>query len=112
MLDLPLLSLDELSHAPFWKDTPVDEFREQVKEFIDAHDEFIIDGSYRERLGKITWIAASDIVWLDYPLHTILWNLLVRSIGNIRNGTELWGKEDCGDLAASVFLSPFVVVKT
>lgn len=104
-LHSPLLSLDELSHQPFWKDTPREVFRDQVTDFISENEEFIIDGSYRETLGPLTWQTASDIIWLDYPLHIILWRLLLRSIENIRNKTELWGKEGCVETWRHQFFS-------
>jgi|SRR5579862_3158386 len=106
VLGLPLLRLDAISHQPYFQDTPPEIFRSQVVQFIESNQNgWIIDGNYRNILGHITWGAASDIVWLDYPIYVVLWRLWFRTIGRIRSSEKLWGLEGCVETWQSQFLS-------
>ena len=66
---------------------------------------WIIDGNYRSDLGHITWSAATDILWLDYPIYVVLWRLWFRTIGRIRGGEKLWGLDGCVETWQSQFFS-------
>lgn len=67
-LDLPLHELDQLrQHAGF-----ADAVRE-----IAAGDDWIIDGHYRD-VRSIIWKNADTVVWLNYPVHVIVMQLLRR----------------------------------
>jgi adenylate kinase family enzyme len=106
ILGLPFLCLDALFHQPHWQHTPPDIFQQQVKEFIASNPNgWIIDGNYRKVVGDITWKASTDIIWLDYPIFVILWRLWFRTIGRIRSGVKLWGKDGCVETWKSQFFS-------
>ena len=106
LLHLPYLCLDALSHQPHWQDTPLSIFRAQLSEFISLHpDGWVIDGNYRRKVGDISWAAATDIVWLDYPIYVVLWRLLFRTLGRITGRVELWGMEGCVETWQSQFFS-------
>jgi hypothetical protein len=53
----------------------------------------------------MTWEAATDIIWLDYPIYIVLWRLWFRTIERIRSGVKLWGMEGCVETWQSQFLS-------
>jgi hypothetical protein len=96
VLALPFLNLDALAHRPHWQDTPLEDFRNQVSEFIEANPEgWIIDGNYQRMVGDITWHSATDIIWLDYPIFVVLWRLWFRTIARIRSAERLWGMDGC-----------------
>jgi len=105
-LRIPYLCLDALSHQPHWRSTPPSELRAEVSAFLAQNpDEWIIDGNYYGFLKDITWCAASDIIWLDYPIYVSIWRLFWRSIAGIQTGKELWGKEGCVETWRGTFLS-------
>ena len=69
-LDLPLYELDQFrKHGGF-----ADAVRE-----IAAGDEWIIDGHYRD-VRSIIWKSADTVVWLNYPVHVIVMQLLRRFV--------------------------------
>lgn len=68
-------------------------------------DGWVIDGNYRNMVGDITWEAATDIIWLDYPIYIVLWRLLFRTIDRVRSGVNLWDKEGCIETWQQQFFS-------
>jgi hypothetical protein len=38
----------------------------------------------------IVWARAQAVVWLDYPLSTVLWRYATRTRRRIRQRTEIW----------------------
>jgi hypothetical protein len=49
----------------------------------------VVDGNYGI-VRDLVWARADTVVWLDYPLRTILWRYLTRTLRRIRTGEELW----------------------
>ena len=54
-----------------------------------AGDGWVIDGNY-SKTHDITWPRATTIVWLDYPLHLILWRLGLRILRRSVTRERLW----------------------
>jgi adenylate kinase family enzyme len=88
-LGVPHLETDALVHGPDWAETPDDELRAALEEFMRA-DGWVIDSDYRRKLGTFVLERADTVVWLDLPLHVCLRRLWGRTIPRIRGRQELW----------------------
>lgn len=88
-LDVECVELDALVHGPNWTETPNDVLRARVEPVL-ARDAWVIDGTYRGKLGTLVLDAADLVVWLDLPIHVWLPRLLRRTYRRIRSREELW----------------------
>jgi adenylate kinase family enzyme len=88
-LDVPFVELDALVHGPGWAETPDDELRAQLEPVL-ALDGWVIDGSYRGKLGRLVLDSADVVVWLDLPIRVWLPRLVRRTLRRIRRREELW----------------------
>ena len=78
-----------LVHGPNWVETPNDELRRIVEPIL-AGDGWVVDGSYRGKLGSLVLDSADTIVWLDQPIRVWLPRLLRRTRRRIRGEEPLW----------------------
>ena len=87
-LDLPRIELDALHWEPGWVSADADVFRARVEAAV-AADAWVLDGNYSAvrdlYLGRL-----DTVVWLDLPLRTCLWRIVVRSFRRARTGEDLW----------------------
>ena len=88
-LDVPFLELDALVHGPNWAETPDDELRRAVEPVV-ASDGWVVDGTYRGKLGNLVAERAEVVVWLDLPIRVWLPRLLRRTVRRIVRREELW----------------------
>jgi adenylate kinase family enzyme len=88
-LDVPFVEMDALVHGPGWVETSDDDLRAQVEPVI-ASDGWVIDGSYRGKLGDLVLDGAEVIVWLDLPMRVWMPRLIRRTARRIRGREELW----------------------
>lgn len=88
ILGLPHVELDSLYWNPGWVSTPKEEFLARVSAALNG-ERWVTDGNYR-MAQPIIWGRATAIVWLDYPLPVILWQLTRRTLARIRSKEELW----------------------
>lgn len=89
-LDVPFVELDALFWKPNWTEPDDDEFREKVRAATEG-DEWVVAGSYRNRLQDITWARAQTVIILDLPLHLLLRRLVARNWRRWRTNELLWG---------------------
>ena len=87
-LGLPRIELDALFWGPGWTPVPDDTFRARVTEAV-AGDRWVIDGGYRQ-IRDLTWARADTVVWLDYPLRTVLRRWAWRTLVRLRTRQEFW----------------------
>lgn len=87
-LGVPHVELDALFWRPGWTGSPPAEMRERVAEAI-AGEAWVIDGNYSVT-RDLVWARAEAVVWLDYPLRTILRRYLARTRRRIRTREEIW----------------------
>ena len=87
--DLPFIELDELHHGPNWSEPTADEFREIVTPIV-AGPAWVIDGSYRGKLGDLVLERAELVVWIDLPRRIWLPRLVGRSVRRIVGREMLW----------------------
>jgi adenylate kinase family enzyme len=88
-LGVPFHELDALFWQPGWAKTPADEFRALVEPIV-ASEAWLIDGSYRGRLGDLILRSADLVVWLDLPMRVWLPRLLRRTASRIVRREVLW----------------------
>lgn len=88
-LDVPFVELDALVHGPNWVQTPNDELR-RLMEPVLAGDGWVVDGTYRSKLGDLVLRSADVVVWLDQPIAVWLPRLVRRTWRRIRGHETLW----------------------
>jgi shikimate kinase len=88
-LDVPFVELDALVHGPNWTETPDEELRALVEPIV-RRDGWVIDGTYRRKLGTLVLDAADTIVWLDLPLRVWLPRLLRRTARRLTGRERMW----------------------
>ena len=88
-LDVPFVELDGLVHGPNWVETPDEELRAQVEPIV-ASEAWVIDGSYRRKLGDLVLQGADVVVWLDLPIRVWLPRLIRRTVRRVGGRERLW----------------------
>ena len=88
-LDVPYVELDAIHHGPGWAELSAEELQSRVAPIL-ATDAWVIDGTYRRKLGDLVLRHADTVVWLDQPICVWLPRLLRRTIGRIVRREELW----------------------
>jgi len=87
-LGVPHVELDELFWGPDWTPVPPSTFRSRVADAV-AGEAWVIDGSY-SAVRDLTWSRVDTVVWLDYPMPTVLARWARRTVRRIRSGEEFW----------------------
>jgi adenylate kinase family enzyme len=90
-LGVPFVELDALHHGPHWTEPTPDEFRAKVEPIVES-EAWVIDGSYREKLGDLVLERADVVVWLDLPMRVWLTRLLARTARRVVRREELWNE--------------------
>lgn len=88
-LEVPFHELDALNHGPAWVEATPAELRTRVEPLV-AGDAWVVDGTYRGKLGDLVLERAELVVWLDLPMRVWLPRLLRRTVLRIVRGEELW----------------------
>jgi len=88
-LDVPFVELDALVHGPNWTETPDDVLRAQLEPVV-AAEGWVIDGTYRGKLGNLVLDRADLVVWLDLPVRVWLPRLLNRTRRRVKGDETLW----------------------
>jgi adenylate kinase family enzyme len=81
----PHTDLDDLLFTPDGP-LPLPEFRRQAGE-ITQQDAWVVEGNF-SKLADVVWHRADVLVWLDFPLHLIMYRIVRRSL------YQLTGRED------------------
>ena len=87
-LAVPHVELDALFWGPGWQEVPKAVFRERLRSAL-AGDAWVADGGYASH-RDITWQRVDTVVWLDYPLSTVLVRWARRTARRIRSQEEFW----------------------
>ena len=87
-LGLPYVEFDALFWGPNWTEVPRPVFRERLRAAL-ATDAWVADGGYAIH-RDITWQRVDTVVWLDYPLPTVLLRWARRTAKRIRSQEEFW----------------------
>ena len=81
--------LDAIHHQAGWTELDAEELRRRVEPLV-ASEAWVIDGSYRSKLGDLVLEAADTVVWLDLPRRVWLPRLLARTLRRVVMREELW----------------------
>jgi hypothetical protein len=87
-LDLAYVELDALFWGPGWEPVPPELFSSRVTDVV-AADRWVLDGGY-STVRPLIWERADTVVWLDYPMPTVLGRWVRRTAARIRDGREFW----------------------
>ena len=90
-LGIPHVELDALHWEADWTPATLDVFRKRVAQALGG-DAWAVDGNY-SKVRDIVWNRADTVVWLDYGLPVILWQLVHRTLRRSLTQEELWGWE-------------------
>jgi len=88
LLQVEHIELDALHWGPGWSKPKTEEFRRRVEKALSGPS-WVADGNYRE-VRDLTWGGATTLVWLDYDLPVILWQLTWRTLRRIFSREVLW----------------------
>jgi adenylate kinase family enzyme len=86
-LGIPHIELDALHWDPDW--TPAPDFRQRVAEALSG-ETWSTDGNY-SKVRDIVWQRADTVVWLDYSLPRVMWQVTTRTLRRSLRQEELWG---------------------
>jgi adenylate kinase family enzyme len=87
-LAVPHVELDALHWEADWTEAPNEVLRQRVTRAT-AGDAWVVDGNY-SAVRDIVWERTEAVIWLDFPLRTVLWRYAVRTQRRIRTAEELW----------------------
>lgn len=82
------IELDALHWEANWKAADVQDFRNRVREAVQA-PAWVAAGNYSV-VRDLIWPQAQAVIWLDYPLPLVFWRLLTRTIRRAVTREELW----------------------
>jgi adenylate kinase family enzyme len=89
-LGAPYYELDALHHVgPNWQEATAEELLAKVEPIV-ATETWVIDGTYRGKIGDIVPKSADVVVWLDLPLRIWLPRLVRRTFRRLVTREELW----------------------
>lgn len=86
---LDFIELDELHWEPDWREAETEVFRERVRKATSSKV-WAVAGNYSV-VRDLIWPQAQVVIWLDYPLHILLWRLMKRTIQRSVTHELLWG---------------------
>jgi adenylate kinase family enzyme len=87
--DLDYIELDALNWEPNWQNAPLEVFRDRVEKATQA-EKWIVAGNYRF-VRDLIWPKAEVVIWLDYSLGRVLWQLTRRTFKRWWTQELLWG---------------------
>jgi adenylate kinase family enzyme len=87
--DLKYVELDALHWQPGWQSATLEVFRARVQTATQA-EQWIVAGNYHV-VRDLIWPKAEAVIWLDYPLLTVLWQLTRRTFRRWWTQELLWG---------------------
>jgi adenylate kinase family enzyme len=82
------VELDALYWEPGWTEASSEAMRQRTAQAI-AGEAWVVDGNYSV-VRDLVWARTEAVVWLDYPLRTVLRRYATRTIRRIRSQEELW----------------------
>jgi adenylate kinase family enzyme len=83
------IDLDALHWEPNWTEAPLEVFRERVSTATQASG-WVVAGNYHI-VRDLIWPQAEVVIWLDYSLPRIFWQLTHRTFTRWWKHELLWG---------------------
>jgi adenylate kinase family enzyme len=88
-LGVPFYELDSLHWGPNWTEATPKDLRTAVLPIV-QQEAWVVDGTYRGKLGDLVLESADVVVWLDLPMRVWLPRLLRRTVRRVARREELW----------------------
>lgn len=88
-LDMKFIELDALHWEPNWQAAPLEVFRARVEKATQT-ERWVVAGNYHV-VRNLVWPKAEAVIWLDYSLGRILWQLTRRTFARWWSQELLWG---------------------
>jgi adenylate kinase family enzyme len=88
-LGVPFVELDAIHWQAGWTELDAEALRLRVEPLVER-DSWVIDGSYRGKLGDLVLERADTVVWLDLPRRVWLPRLVLRTLRRAITREELW----------------------
>jgi adenylate kinase family enzyme len=89
-LNAAFIELDALHWEPDWQEAPLEVFRARVAQAVQA-PAWVVAGNYRV-VRDLVWPRAEAVIWLDYSLPRVFWQLTRRTFTRWWTQELLWGK--------------------
>jgi len=83
------IELDALHWEPNWQEAPLEVFRQRVETETQA-PAWVVAGNYHV-VRDLVWSKAEVLIWLDYSLWKIFWQLTRRTFTRWWKHELLWG---------------------
>jgi adenylate kinase family enzyme len=87
-LGVPYVELDAIHHQRNWQPIPTDKFRTGV-DAATASGGWVVDGNY-SAVRDLVWARADTVVVLDPPRHTVMRQIILRTVRRVAFRVELW----------------------
>ena len=89
--DLEHIEMDSMAFESNWTLRPIEDFKgDLVERFGQASSGWVTDGNWTS-LGGIQLRLAEKIIWLDLPRHTVMRQLIPRTLLRVVTRKQLWG---------------------
>ena len=88
ILDVQFFPSDNFYWEAGWKITSYDKVLEQVKS-VTSRKEWVLDGNF-ETERELVWKQSDCIIWLDYSLPVILWQVITRNVKWLITRQIIW----------------------
>ena len=88
-LEIRHIELDAIFWGPNWYWPPDEEFFENVKNALNEHKKWVLDGNYTRTI-PIKWQNVDAVIWLDYSFCRTLFQSLKRALRRSLLKEELW----------------------
>jgi adenylate kinase family enzyme len=88
-LHMDFIELDALHWEPNWQEAPLEVFRTRVEKATQA-ERWVVAGNYHV-VRDLVWPKAEAVIWLDYSLWRIFWQLTRRTFARWWSQELLWG---------------------
>ena len=89
-LGMNFIELDALHLEPNWQEAPLEIFRERVEAALWQAERWVVAGNYHV-VRDLVWPKAEAVIWLDYSLWRIFWQLTRRTFSRWWRQELLWG---------------------
>lgn len=99
-IGLPHYATDPFYWEQGWRPAPADQVNAQIDAVL-AEPAWVLDGNFEDRWQDI-WNRADLIVWLDYSLPRVLWQVATRNIRWWLSRQSVWS---CGPMTLGRALS-------
>ena len=87
-LNVSYVQMDELFWKPDWTESSDEELFPKLEQTV-SFDGWVLDGNYTRTI-PIKWKRVQLVVYLDLPLHIVLYRLIKRSFIRGLKNEELW----------------------